>query len=490
MIPLLTASEMVSLEYEAINSWGISPLIMQEHAAIGALSLLPEGEPIQVLVGPGNNGGDALALARLARLQDRVVNVWTMSQDPKWGGSAGVQADLWEGLGGTYNYVDNPSEVVGSFRGWVVDGLFGLGIRLPLEGVARLWVETLNEISRQTGQLKILAIDVPSGLDPSSPDVTDLAIKADRTACFGYLKICHGMRPALDYCGEVKVIPMPTHKKPDYNISLLRNPPLLFSRRWNTNKRDCGHVGIRAGAMGMSGAAVMAALGALHMGAGLVTILPDANVRAEVAAQVPEALVRSWHGQLPHDMDALLVGPGGVTEIPEWRGPLVLDASALWAGCGEQWMTRPHTVITPHHGEFIRLFGGCLPRQTSERLFLAREVATGPGILVLKGAQSIVAGGNDKGIWVNPTGHSGLSTGGAGDFLAGMIAAQVAQWKRQLDQKLISSELKTLKLAVSSALWLHGAVADRLGKGPLMVRELGPGLGTLLRELAYSAINK
>jgi NAD(P)H-hydrate epimerase len=153
-------------------------------------------------------------------------------------------------------------------------------------------------------------------------------------------------------------------------------------------------------------------------------------------------------------------------------------------------VARPHTVITPHHGEFIRLFGGSLPRQTSERLSFAREVATGPGILVLKGAQSLVAGGNDSGIWVNPTGHNGLSTGGAGDFLAGMIAAQMAQWKRQLDQKLISPELINLKLAVSSALWLHGAVADRLGRGPLMVRELGLGLGTLLRELNNIAINK
>jgi NAD(P)H-hydrate epimerase len=481
---------MVSLELETITNWGISPLVMQEHAAMGALSMLPEGEPIHILVGPGNNGGDGLALARLAKLQGRAVSVWTISQDPRWDNNAGIQAALWEGLGGMYHYTDNPSEVISTFRGWVVDGLFGLGIRFPLDGIVKLWIEALNDVSIQIGNLKILALDVPSGLDPSSPDITDLAVRANCTACFGYLKICHGMRPARDYCGEVKVIPIPIHKEPDHNISLLCSPPILFSRRWNTNKRDCGHVGIRAGAMGMSGAAVMAALGALHMGAGLVTILPDANVRAEVAAQVPEAIVRSWHGQLPYDMDALLVGPGGVTEIPEWKGPLVLDASALWAGCGEQWMARPHTIITPHHGEFIRLFGGGLPRQTSDRLSFAREVATGPGILVLKGAQSIVAGGDDTGIWVNPTGHSGLSTGGAGDFLAGMIAAQMAQWKRQLDQKVISSNLKTLKLAVSSALWLHGAVADRLGQGPLMIRELGPGLGTLLRELCHSTISK
>jgi NAD(P)H-hydrate epimerase len=124
MIPLLTADEMRNLEHEAIAVWGITSLVLQEHAALGALGLLPGGEPLEVLAGPGNNGGDALALARLARLQGRPVRVWALATEPRWKGDAGIQARLWEGLGGTYSHAADPREAVRGLRGWVVDGLF------------------------------------------------------------------------------------------------------------------------------------------------------------------------------------------------------------------------------------------------------------------------------------------------------------------------------------------------------------------------------
>ena len=481
MIPLLTASEMRNLEQEAIAAWGISSLVLQEHAALGALALLPPGAPLQVLAGPGNNGGDALALARLARLQGRSVAVWTLGPEPRWKGDAALQAALWQGLGGTYRQAPRPREAVAAFHGWVVDGLFGLGTRLPLEGPAADWVQALAEGAGQGATFQVLALDLPSGLDPGSPDLAGPAVQADRTACFGHLKVCHGLRPARDLCGEVTLIPIPLRARAEAGIQLLERPGPPLPGRWDTHKKDFGHVGIRAGSLGMGGAAVLAALGALHMGAGLVTILPDAQVRAEVAAQVPEAMVSAWDGRLPDGLDALLVGPGGIRDIPEWEGPLVLDASALAPGCGARWMARPRTVITPHPGEFVRLFPGPLSSRTSERLARARAVAQGPGVLVLKGAQSILAGGDDPGLWVNPTGHPGLSAGGAWDFLAGMVLAKVAQWNQQQGQEPVPDSM-ALKGAVAEAVWLHGAAADRLGQGPLLIRELGPSLGALLRE--------
>jgi hydroxyethylthiazole kinase-like uncharacterized protein yjeF len=474
MIPLLTATEMRSLEQEAIATWGIASLVLQEHAAMGALALLPAGAPLQVLAGPGNNGGDALALARLARLQGRPVQVWALGPGPSWRGDAAIQARLWEGLGGTYRYGGDPREAVAGFHGWVVDGLFGLGTRLPLEGAAAAWVQALSEAAGPSAPFRILDLDLPSGLDPSSPEAP-ASVPADRTACFGHLKLCHGLRPARERCGAISVIPIPLPKGPGAGIRLLERPE-PGPARWDTHKNDFGHVGIRAGSKGMSGAAVMAAQGALRMGAGLVTILPDAEVRAEVAAQVPEAMVQAWDGRVPEGIEVLLAGPGGISEVPQWQGPLVLDASALGAGCGERWMARPGTVLTPHPGEFARLFPGPVPRGTTERLDRAAAAAGGPGILVLKGAQSIVAGAGAE-RWVNPTGHRGLSAGGSGDFLAGMVVAQVAQWHRR------STDLLALKQAVADAVWLHGAAADRLGPGPLMIRELGPSLAALLREI-------
>jgi len=477
MIPLLTASEMRSLEQEAIATWGIRSLVLQEHAALGALALLPAGAPLEVLAGPGNNGGDALALARLARLQGRCVRVWALQPEPAWQGDAGLQARLWEGLGGRYSHAPDPAEAVAGFRGWVVDGLFGLGSRLPLRGAAAAWVQALSDAAGPAASFRILALDLPSGLDPSSAEA-GLAVPADRTACFGHLKLCHGLRPARERCGVITLIPIPLNHAPAPGIRLLQRP-LAQAPGWDTHKQDFGHIGIRAGALGMSGAAVMAAQGALRMGAGLVTLLPDPEVRAEVAAQVPEAMVRPWDGRVPEGIDVLLAGPGGISAVPEWDGPLVLDASALGAGAGPHWMARPRTVLTPHPGEFARLFPGPVPRTPTERLARAGSAARGPAVLVLKGAQSIVAGADDPELWVNPTGHAGLSTGGAGDFLAGMVAAQVARGCRQA----ASAGPGALKRAVAEAVWLHGAAADRLGQGPLMIRELGPSLAALLREL-------
>jgi NAD(P)H-hydrate epimerase len=424
-----------------------------------------------------------LALARLARLDGRVVEVWALEPAPRWKGDAAHQASLWEGLGGAYRHAVEPAAAVAGFHGWVVDGLFGLGARLPLAGPARAWVAALAAAAGPGAPFRILALDLPSGLDPGSPDLAEPVVPADRTACFGLFKVCHGLRPARDRCGAITRIPIPLRLAPQAGLQLLEASDLSGPvQPWDSHKRDFGHVGIRAGTVGMGGAAVLAALGALRAGAGLVTVLPDPEVRAEVAAQVPEAMVRAWDGQVPPGIDVLLAGPGGVTAVPGWDGPLVLDASALAAGCGPRWLARPGTVITPHPGEFLRLFQVEPGQSTAQRLARAGGVATGPGVLVLKGAQSIVAGGGDPGLWVNPTGHGGLSTGGSGDFLAGMVAARVARALR-----LAGPDPLALKRAAAGAVWLHGAAADRLGPGPLMIRELGPSLAALLRELNRDA---
>jgi NAD(P)H-hydrate epimerase len=490
MIPLLSAEEMRSLERKAIEDWGIPSLVLQEHAALGALAMIPEGEPTHVLAGPGNNGGDALALARLARLRGDRVEVWTLDADPSWKGDAALQASLWEGLGGTYRHHATPRDAVANFSGWVVDGLFGLGTRLPIQGQAEKWIQALHDAVFEAGgtqPFQVLALDLPSGLDPSSSDVPGAAVLATRTACFGFRKICHGLRPARAFCGAIELIPIPLRLQPQETVAattwIMERPPKPRWGAWDTHKRDFGHVGIRAGTVGMSGAAVLAALGALRAGAGLVTVLPDPDVRAEVAAQVPEAMVQPWHGEVPAGIDVLLVGPGGVSEIPDWDGLLVLDASALHAGEGPRWMARPGTVLTPHPGEFSRLFGtGRAPGlRTSDRLAQVKEVATGPAILALKGAQSIIAGGGGR-LLVNTTGHRGLSTGGTGDLLAGMVAAKAAFWVKE-QGRLPASGGCDLQTAVAEAVWLHGAAADRLGAGPLLVRELADSLAELQREL-------
>lgn len=463
MIPLLTPDEMRAAERQAIEDWGISSLVLQEHAALGALALLPSEGPLQVLAGPGNNGGDALAMARLARLQGREVAVWVVPPQPQWQGDAAHQARLWQGLGGAISTSSDPVATMRGWQGWVVDGLFGLGSTRPLDGPVAAWVKALNERG-----LPVLALDLPSGLDPGMAEVPGEVVHAARTACFGARKVCHGLLPASGFCGEISLVPIPLDRVPGAAIHLLERPRIP-SRAWNAHKGSFGHVAIRAGSLGMSGAAVLAALGALRVGAGLVTVLTDAAVRAEVAAQVPEAMVRAWDGSLPEDADVLLVGPGGVTEVPEWNGPMVLDASALKQGEGARWLARPGTAITPHPGEFARLFDLARPLLMDERLAQARQVAGGkPGVLLLKGAQSIIAGGALEELWINPTGHPGLATGGSGDLLAGMLAGFRAQGL-------------PMREATAAAAWFHGAAADLIPSPGLLPRDLAHLLPELLR---------
>ncbi len=463
MIPLLTVDEMRAAERQAIEGWGISSLVLQEHAALGALALMPPGAPIHVLAGLGNNGGDALALARLGRLQGRAVAVWSPFAQPEWRGDAAVQARLWQGLGGEVQTSQHPAEIMRTWRGWVVDGLFGLGTTRPLDGPAALWVKVLN-----ASGLPVLALDLPSGLDPGAAEVPGEAVRATRTACFGARKVCHGLFPAREYCGEITVVPIPLDHAPKAGMYLLERP-ILPPRAWNAHKGSFGHVVIRAGSLGMSGAAVLASLGALRVGAGLVTVLAEPEVRAEIAAQIPEAMVQPWRGSVPEEADVLLVGPGGISQIPDWNGPLVLDASALKEGEGKRWMERPGTAITPHPGEFARLFGLSRPLLMDERLAQARKVAAGkPGVLILKGAQSVIAGGAREDLWINPTGHPGMATGGSGDLLAGMVAGFRAQGL-------------PMREAAAAATWFHGAAGDLLPGAGLLPRDLAGLLPELLR---------
>lgn len=464
MIPLLTAAEMRAAERQAIEAWGVPSLLLQEHAALGALRLLPPEGPLNVLAGPGNNGGDALALARLARLGGREVRVWILGDSAeRWQGDAALQSRLWRGIGGAFERAQDPVAEVRTWRGWVVDGLFGLGSRGPLDGAATTWAATLN-----ASGLPVLALDLPSGLDPSQAEVPGEVIRATKTACFGALKVCHGLLPARSWCGEITVVPIPLDQVPTGFLKLLERP-VLPVRSWDAHKGTFGHVGIRAGSLGMSGAAVLAARGALRVGAGLVTVFCEPEVRAEVAAQVPEAMVRPWKGAVPEEIDVLLAGPGGIVQVPDWDGPLVVDASALREGEGRRWMERPGTAITPHPGEFARLFRLPRPLLMDERLAQAQQVSVGrPGVLLLKGAQSVIAGGAREELWINPTGNPGLATGGSGDLLAGMVVGFRAQGI-------------PMREAVAAATWFHGAAADRLPGAGLLPSDLPGLLPELLR---------
>ncbi|HYO78439.1 MAG TPA: NAD(P)H-hydrate dehydratase, partial [Thermoanaerobaculia bacterium] len=348
----------------------------------------------------------------------------------------------------------------------LVDAIFGTGLNRAPQGVHAAVIRGIAEL-----RIPVLAVDLPSGANASSAEVFDPCVQAEVTVAFAAPKLCHIFDPAALYCGEVIVadISIPEIAIEDELATLaLITPrdiqPHVAPRLAPTHKGTYGHVAIVAGSPGRSGAAVLAARGAVRGGAGLVSVMTDPDTAKLVHAGSIESM--TWSGSdvrafLPNK-SAVLIGPGlpddeeayattrAIVEMVEL--PLVIDASGLNAFASRAAELNPRglpRVITPHPGELARLLGGDAQSINSDRIAAAREAARVTNcVVVLKGYQSLVAE-PDGHVYVNPTGNPGMASGGMGDVLAGLIAALLARDSDPLD-------------AACTATYLHGLAGDLL----------------------------
>ena len=350
----------------------------------------------------------------------------------------------------------------------IVDALFGTGINSPPHG---LYADVIRAIAEL--RIPVLAIDLPSGLNASSPQPFEPCVQAEVTVTFAAPKICHVFEPAALYCGEVIVadISLPEIAIDDESASLaLITPkdvqPHVAPRLSATHKGTYGHVGVIAGSPGRSGAAVMCARGALRTGAGLVTVMTDEATANLVHAGSIESMTYSGTSldEFLHNKSAALVGPGlpdGDEAYVNTRAivdaielPLVLDASGLNAFASRANAINPRNlprVITPHPGELARILGTDTKAINEDRIGAAREAARACNcVVVLKGHQTLVAE-PDGHVYVNPTGNPGMATGGMGDVLAGVIAALLARGTDPVD-------------AACAGVYLHGLAGDVLAE--------------------------
>jgi ADP-dependent NAD(P)H-hydrate dehydratase / NAD(P)H-hydrate epimerase len=474
---ILTTTEMAEADAFAV-AHGVPSLVLMENAGRGvADAILARFKPcaVTVLCGPGNNGGDGFVVARLLDEEGFTVRV---AHDADHKNDAGEMSARWKGA----RMALTPAVLDGARL--VVDALFGAGLSRPLEDAPAQLVEALNS-------LPVVAIDVPSGVSgDSGKPLGGVYVTAALTVIFFRKKPGHLLLPGRALCGEIVVadIGIPSEAA---STNLHENTPALWHFPWprlEAHKYDRGHCVVVSGPASATGAARLAARAALRVGAGLVSVASPPEAMAVNAAHLTAIMLKPFEGtaglgELLADkrLNAIVLGPGlgvgGETRalvdaVLKSRAAVVLDADALssFQGDPEALFNRLHArcVLTPHSGEFERLFPGLLDASAS-KLDAAREAAARARCTVLlKGADTVIADADGKAA-INANAPPTLATAGAGDVLAGLIAGLLAQKMNAFD-------------AAACGAWLHGDAARRFGPG-LIAEDLSEMLPAVLASL-------
>jgi hydroxyethylthiazole kinase-like uncharacterized protein yjeF len=418
---------------------------------------------VLVLAGPGNNGGDGYVAARLLAQDGWPVRVAALAP-PRDGSDAAGAASLWHGPMAALD----PAEAARADL--VIDAVFGAGLARPVDGLA---ADTLRAARR------VIAVDVPSGLDGATGAVMGYAPSAELTVTFFRLKPGHLLLPGRDLCGQIELadIGIPESALADIAPNTFANLPSLWTLpvlRDDGHKYSRGHVTVVGGAS-MTGAARLAAEAARRAGAGMVTIAArgaaDIYRAGEPGLLVSEAGISSLLQDKRREV--WVCGPGLGPDEARTVFPALIaagravvgDADVFSAFAGNPDALRGAAVLTPHAGEFARVFG-----PPFNRLGAAREAAARTGaVVLLKGADTVIAA-PDGSAAINCSAPPWLATAGAGDVLAGTIAGLLAQGMPPRD-------------AAAAGAWLHGQAAVLAGPG-MIVEDLLPAL---IRVLAGAA---
>jgi NAD(P)H-hydrate epimerase len=489
----------------AIEDAGVPSLTLMENAAAAVVHALTAEVPerlsgtVAILCGKGNNGGDGMAVARLLKGQGVDARVLLAASPNTLSGDGRVQFEKMEAAGVPWTPVWGEAGAEACRKGLepaslAVDALLGTGLSGPARGHMASLIETLNAWGGA-----VASVDVPSGLSGDALAPFGPTVRADLTLTLAMAKPCLFTPEGAPLCGTVLVLDIGIPQEAARRVAPAGE---ALDSRWaaslarprgdGAHKGEAGHVLLVAGSRGKSGAAVLAARGALRAGAGLVTVATPASVQPVVAASLPEAMTlplpETADGTLSMDAltpildfcggaDALGLGPGagGTAEtgallevlyarVPR---PMAVDADGLNAFAGRAARLKVHAaprVLTPHPGEMGRLLGVPAAEVAAGRYRLVPEAAEEAGaVFLLKGFRTLLAAPGRP--WrLNLTGGPHMAGPGFGDVLTGVVAALLARAVDPFD-------------AASLAAWWHGAAAD------LASRRLG-GYGLLASECA------
>ena len=514
---VVDATQMRAFDRCAIDQVGVAAAELMERAgaAVARETLArPDRarDPIRVVCGPGNNGGDGYVAARHLRAAGREVAVLTLAAPEKLQGEARTHWERMLAAGVPAQRVIDPAawrelQPLWGGAGTVVDALFGTGLSRALEGLPAQVVSDLAALAAYR-----IAIDIPSGLSADTGELLGASFCADLTVALALPKRAHVLTPAAERVGELVVadIGIPAaviESAPPSDLELLTAEelrPRLPRRGRGAHKGDFGRVLIVAGGPGKVGAAELAARAAQRAGAGLVTVAAAASIQRALESRqlewmsvaLPEGSGRSLAREagaalleLARSFDVVAAGPGlgrdagtrdAVLElVHDCPRPLLLDADALNvhadAGVHPAGSAARPVVITPHPGEFARLLSSSAAQVQRRRLELAREYAQRHGVhVVLKGYRTLIAA-PDRKAWVSPTGNPGMATGGSGDVLTGVLAGLMGQKIPLVD-------------ALALGVYCHGRAGDRaaarVGELALIASDLLEELPAAFTELA------
>lgn len=460
---VLTAAQMREVDRLTIER-GIPGIVLMENAGQRVVEFLAErfaplaSQRIAIICGKGNNGGDALVVARQlhTRFAPRSLDVVLTIDPAELQGDAAANFRMLTACGCPVLRDVTAETRIATL---VVDGLLGTGLKGPAAGAV---LESIRDINSGFPLAKIVSIDIPSGMPSDSGAPLGESVRADYTVTFTALKVSQALPPNCDHMGDLSVAPIgsPAELYQDVSLELVEQDQfrdLLAPRNPGAHKGDFGHVLVIGGAQGKTGAAAMSGLAALRAGAGLVTVAcSELNFTAVapelMTAPLPDSRTIS---EVTKKKDVIAIGPG-LGASPELVSltrslvaksdlPMVVDADALNALAGSAWSSGDKfRVLTPHPGEMSRLTGKSAAEISADRVGAARALATEKRVcVVLKGERSLIAFSDGR-VFINPTGTPALATGGVGDILTGLIAGFLGQFPDRPEQ------------AVVAAVYLHG----------------------------------
>lgn len=512
---VLNSQQMREADRRTIAEIGIPSIVLMENAgrqAVAAMEAAFEdlaSRHVAVLCGRGNNGGDGFVVARTLAQRGVQATVFLLGSVADVRGDARTNLEVLGRIGLTVVEITNAQDWELHFSEvseceLVVDAILGTGFHGTISGLLETVVADVNGLG-----VPVVAIDVPTGVSADSHEIEGGAIEASMTVTLAAPKVPLVFPPADSHAGDLVIadigIPPPVIDELEGPYLELmtreRMREIVPARAADSHKGDFGRVLVVAGSFGKTGAAHLAAMGALRSGAGLVTIATPRSCLPMVASMAPEYMTEpldetasgtidfsALERVLELKADVIAVGPGlgqapgtaaFVHALVERAGvPLILDADALnaFAGDPDRLVGRDEVdvIITPHPGEMARLLNVSVEAVQHDRLNYARDFANAHRVhVVLKGHRTIIAGPENR-AFVNLTGNAGMATGGTGDLLTGMIAAWFAQ--------LLDAEA-ACKLAV----YLHGTAGDLAeadeGDVALLATDVAGRLGDAVLEL-------
>ncbi len=491
---VVTSSEMREIDRLAIETHGVRGEDLMEHAGAAVAEAITEliqqkvsGVPqVRFLAGRGNNGGDAFVAARLLQAKRIAVDVVLTGSAAELKGDARIHFDRMQKLGvptfevhtpNQWNTLDTQAGAPNVF----VDGLLGTGTSGPAREPLASGIAYLNRVADHA---VVIAIDLPSGLDPDTGVAHEPTVRADLTATLGLPKRGLLETRALAYVGRLCVYPLPFPSAAMDAIAGTADCTVIDPRDWpnrlqrrarDTHKGTFGHALIIGGSLDYVGAMDLAGRAALRGGCGLVTLRVPEPIGLRVGGGTPELIVRTaeatdtgslasrleatWRSSIDQ-YDVVAIGPGMTRHeetrhlveqmVSECPRPLILDADAITVLEGQSkrlTQARSPIILTPHPGEFAALTNQSVADVQSNRIEQAQRFATETGTtIILKGAHTVVASPDAKAA-VNITGNPGMAAGGSGDVLTGLLASLMAQGLAPGP-------------AAHQAVWLHGTAGD------------------------------